>query len=112
MKIGCNLDVFDTKEECYIMQNATREEIAERFNLTKVNVSYNLKKGYRIGKRYKLLRQGDNLNEYKTEQNYPIDLTTKWNDICKAAELIRTGKGKIVTKMVNGKPVKYTEVIK
>ena len=42
----------------------------------------------------------------KWEQKY-IDA---WNDIYDAAELIRTGKGKIVQKKVKGKWKKYTEV--
>lgn len=44
--------------------------------------------------------------EKKWEQKY-IDA---WNDIYDAAELLKTGKGKIVQKKVNGKWVKYTEV--
>jgi hypothetical protein len=42
----------------------------------------------------------------KWEQKY-IDA---WNDIYDAAELIRTGKGKIVKEKVNGKWKRYTEV--
>ena len=42
----------------------------------------------------------------KWEQKY-IDA---WNDIYDAAELIRTGKGKIVQKKVKGKWKRYTEV--
>lgn len=44
--------------------------------------------------------------EKKWEQKY-IDA---WNDIYDAAELIRTGKGKIVRKKVKGKWKRYTEV--
>ena len=50
-------------------------------------------------------KTGDVQKEW--EQKY-IDA---WNDIYDAAELIRKGKGKIVQKKVNGKWVKYVEVI-
>ncbi|MER2060512.1 MAG: hypothetical protein ABTA16_16950 [Niallia sp.] len=44
------------------------------------------------------------------DTNYNIDpnFSRKWNDIRDAAELIRSGKGKIVTVLVNGKPRKVT----
>jgi hypothetical protein len=50
-------------------------------------------------------KTGDVQKEW--EQKY-IDA---WNDIYDAAELIRTGKGKIVQKKVKGKWVKYVEAI-
>lgn len=48
-------------------------------------------------------------NECK-QVNIPEWLETDWNNMRTAAKLIKTGHGKIITKYVHGKYVKYTEV--
>jgi hypothetical protein len=71
------------------------------------NYSYN---GYAYKGRYKVVKDGE--TGYKGNQKLDMDMVKKWNNMMRAAELIRTGKGHIVTKRKNGKIFRYVEEIK
>ena len=40
--------------------------------------------------------------------NYPLKLKREWDDMKVAADLIKSGQGRIVKEKVKGKAVKYT----
>ena len=60
------------------------------------------KNKYRYG-RYIVERRGD------TKQYISTELWRQWEDMNIAAELLRTGQGKIVSKIENGKRIKFVE---
>ena len=93
------------------VESITGLEVLNLVNLAKHNSTFG--DGYTVEINRKVVtepkkkpkpRTGD--VEKKWEQKY-IDA---WNEIRDAAELIRTGKGKIVRKKVNGKWIGYVEV--
>ena len=93
------------------VESITGLEVLNLVNLAKYNSTFG--DGYTVEINRKVVtepkakpkpRTGD--VEKKLEQKY-IDA---WNNIYDAAELIRTGKGKIVRKKVKGKYIKYVEV--
>ncbi|MDF2524773.1 MAG: hypothetical protein K0R31_2414 [Clostridiales bacterium] len=109
-KIGDLLDVYDTEDKKYVMKNASRIEIAEKFGITGKKVSYNLCHGYKLHGRY-LFAESEEKSFEENFKNTPSKLEAKWNDVVKAAALLRTGKGKMVTERINGKLVKYVKEV-
>lgn len=100
------LNVWDDEKQEFIYKNIKRKDVCKMFNLTSYKLSQYIAQNMYIQDRYLVSRVGETLTRW------PQDLIDKWNEAVKAAELLRTGKGKMVRKYVNGKLKKYVEVIK
>jgi len=68
--------------------------------------------GTRYKYRYVIHKDGEDMQNRPARQKLTLDFIKDWDNMCRAAELLRTGKGHIVTKRVNGKLIKCVEVIK
>jgi uncharacterized protein YlxP (DUF503 family) len=110
--------VWDRLQEKNILVRVPMKEVRERLGISAAKVNqYAVKRWVYKGK-YLISKQrldGKDMNEKinyeKAEAFIPKDLEESWNDMMKAAKLIRTGQGRIVTRKVGGKLIKYTEVI-
>ena len=98
------LKIWDDKTKTFTHENIARKEVCKMFKIDSYRLAQYMKKMYYINDRY-LVSRAD-----KKEMIWPQDLIDRWNEVRQAAELLRTGKGKIVRKKVKGKYIKYTEV--
>lgn len=74
-KVGELIDVYDTEKEEYVMENATREEVAKKLEVNTRKISYNLYNGYKLNGKYLLSRViGE---ESKIKKSVKIDKTDK-----------------------------------
>ena len=69
---------------------------------------------YKSGKtlyqgRYKIIGVDDGKAKGKTGNKFSDEIIKEWGEMRQAAELIRTGKGRIVTRRVKDKLIKYVE---
>mgnify|MGYP000906043113 CR=1 FL=1 len=117
-KIGELINVYDTEKEEYVMENATREEVAKKLEVNTRKISYNLYNGYKLNGRYLLSRViGDEskikksvkVAESNKKNSIPMALWDEWDNMIMAAEVLRLGQGHIVTKKEQEKLVKYVE---
>lgn len=99
------LDVWDDKTKSYAYEGIKRGELLKILEISSYKLSQYMSKNYYVNDRYLVSRANKQINKWTQEQ---IDA---WNEIREAAELLRTGKGKIVRKKVNGKWIGYVEVI-
>jgi len=97
--------VFDNGKQ--IAKGLTVREVHELLNIPKRSVYSYAAYGHVFRKRYTMEKDGETM----LESTINADLKKQWNDMRKAAELLKTGKGKIVKEKVNGKWVKYVEAI-
>lgn len=93
-----------------IATKITSKQVAELLNMPSKAVYNYASAGYTYNNRFTIDEDGE--ASVKKEQRITPSLVAEWDDMMKAAELIRTGKGRIVTKRVGKELVKYTEVIK
>ena len=80
--------------------------------LTGVNTSclHRYKSGMTLYQgRYKIIGIDSGKPKGKIGNKYSDETINEWEEMRQAADLIRTGKGRIVTKRVKGKLVKYVE---
>ena len=93
------------------VESITGLELLNLVSLAKYNSTFG--DGYTVEINRKVVTEPKKKPEPKTgdvQKEWEQKYVDAWNDIYNAAELIRTGKGKIVQKKVNGKWVKYVEV--
>jgi hypothetical protein len=88
----------------------TPHEVSEITGLQTKAVSQYSSRDYLYDGRYKVIKDGE-IDRTRTHK-LDIDFIRDWDDMMQAAELIRAGRGRIVTKRRKGKIVKYVEVIK
>jgi hypothetical protein len=100
------LDIKDNKIIGSGLTNAQVREMLGISNSAMVNDYANV--GIRYKYRYEIQKEEGRTRNRKVT----LELIKEWDDMCRAAELLRTGKGHIVTKRVNGKLIKCVEVIK
>lgn len=100
------LDVWDDEIKDYAYEGIKRGELLKILGVSSYRLSQNMSKNYYINGRYLVSRANKQKNKWSQEQ---IDT---WNEIREAAKLLRTGRGRIVRKKVNGKWVGYVEEIK
>ena len=93
-----------------IATGITRQQVMDLLNITTKAVDYYTRKDSLYLKRYRIIQE--DAPPKAQPRNITSDLKKDWDDMCKAAELLRTGKGRIVTKRADGKLVKYVEEIK
>ena len=98
------LKIWDDKTKSFLHEKIKRKDVEKMFDLPSYRLSQYISKSYYIQDRY-LVSRADTKEKKWTQKQ--IDA---WNEIRDAAELIRTGKGKIVQKKVKGKWKRYTEV--
>ncbi len=98
------LDVWDDETKSYVYEGIKRGELLKILEISSYKLSQYMSKNYYVNDRYLVSRANKQINRWTQKQ---IDA---WNDIRDAAELLRTGKGKIVQKKVKGKWIKYVEV--
>ena len=99
------LDVWDDETKSYAYEGIKRGELLKILEISSYKLSQYMSKNYYVNDRYLVSRANKQINRWTQEQ---IDA---WNEIREAAELLRTGKGKIVRKKVNGKWIGWVEVI-
>ena len=85
-----------------ILNRATGEEIEDTLGFRPRLPKY-VDKSYQHG-RYLVEKTGENKNYI------PEKFWKEWEDMNIAAELLRTGQGKIVSKIENGKRIKFVEL--
>jgi hypothetical protein len=93
-----------------IATGITRQQVMDLLNITTKAVDYYTRKDSLYLKRYRIIQEDAPPKVHP--RNITADLKRDWDNMCRAAELLRTGKGHIVTKRVNGKLIKCVEVIK
>lgn len=93
-----------------IATGITRQQVMDLLNITTKAVDYYTRKDSLYLKRYRIIQE--DAPPKARPRSITSDLKKEWDDMCKAAELLRTGKGRIVTKRADGKLVKYVEEIK
>jgi hypothetical protein len=101
------LDVWDDKTKSYVYKRIKRKDLLKKFNITSYRLSQYISRNYYLKDRYLVTRA---INEKQQPTKWTQEQINTWNDIREAAELLRTGKGKIVQKKVKGKWKRYTEV--
>jgi hypothetical protein len=99
------LKIWDDKTKSFLHEEIKRKDVEKMFDLPSYKLSQYISQNYYIQGRYLVSRAGEKPKMWTQEQ---IDA---WNEIREAAELLRTGKGKIVRKKVNGKWIGWVEVI-
>ena len=80
--------------------------------LTGINTSclYRYKSGKTLYQgRYKIIGTDDGKPKGKTGNKFSDETIKEWEEMRQAADLIKTGKGRIVTERVKGKIIKYVE---
>lgn len=95
-----------------IAENLKGSEVAKIINTNVNSLSHYAKSGKLYNNRYLIIKDGE-VKEIYYKRADLIDpvFKTDWNNMRRAAELIKNGQGKIVTKTINGKLVKYTVAI-
>ena len=103
------LDVFDVKENRYLVKGMSRQAVANMLDITRTTISVCLANQKRLQGRYEITRSELESNVLIKKGNKLLKkLLDEWDEMTLAAELIRTGQGYITTKIVNGKKVKIT----
>lgn len=103
------LDVFDVKENKYLVKGISRQAVANMLGITRRAISECLARPGRIQGRYEITRSESESNVLiKKDPKVPDSWCKEWDEMTVAAELIRTGQGCITTKTIDGKKVKVT----
>lgn len=102
--------VIDLKENKTIASGMTNAQVRELLGMpNSAMVSNYANVGIKYKYRYEI--QKEELQDKKRNRKITYDIKKDWDDMRKAAELLKTGQGRIVTRKVGGKLIKYTEVI-
>lgn len=102
--------VIDLKENKTIASGLTNAQVRELLGMpNSTMVSNYANVGIKYKYRYEI--QKEELQDKKRNRKITYDIKKDWDDMRKAAELLKTGQGRIVTRKVGGKLIKYTEVI-
>ena len=96
----------DTKER--VLESKTESEIADYFGLSVGYIISAADKGAPIQWKYILEPARD--KEKTPSNSIPTTLWKEWDEICNLAHLVKTKKAHIISKYVNGKWNRYTEV--
>lgn len=103
------LDVFDVKEDKYLVKGISRQAVADMLGISRRAISECLARPVRIQGRYEITRSESESNVLvKKDPKVSADWCKEWDEMTMAAELIRTGQGYITTKIIDGKKVKVT----
>lgn len=106
-----SLDVFDVKENKYLIKGITRQALSEMLDVTRNAISNYICTGKNLKGKYHITIsevQGTQEPVKVYANSFPVDLLKEWDEMTLAAELIRTGKGYIATRVVDGEKVKVT----
>ena len=104
--------VLDTKENKIIGSGLIANQVCELIGIPSRQMVNNYSnRGSRYKNRYAIQKDGEDMQIKPISQKITLELKKKWEEMRKAAELLKTGRGRIVTKRVGKKLVKYTEVI-
>ena len=104
--------VIDLKENKTIASGLTNAQVRELLGISnRAMVSNYANVGIKYKYRYEIRKDGEVKRNDTIKQNQTLELKKGWEEMRKAAELLKTGRGRIVTKRVNGKLIRYTEVI-
>ena len=97
--------VIDLKENKTIASGLTNAQVRELIGMANgAMVSNYANVGIKYKYRYEIQKDGE------VKRNDAIK--QKWEEMRKAAELLKTGRGRMVTKRKNGKIFRYVEEIK
>ena len=103
--------VIDLKENKTIASGLTNAQVRELIGMPNSKMVSNYANvGIKYKYRYEIRKDGEVKRNDTIKQKQTLELKKKWEEMRKAAELLRTGKGKIVQKKVKGKWKRYTEV--
>lgn len=99
-------DVYDEKLNRQIGAGLDNSEVRRLIGISnKANFADYADQERLVSKRYRItLSEGTESYEQR-ERN---GVWAEWDKMCQVAQMIRDGKGKIVTEIVDGKRVKYT----
>jgi hypothetical protein len=92
-----------------IATGITRQQVMDLLNITTKAVDYYTRKDSLYLKRYRIIQE--DAPPKAQPRSITSDLKKDWDNMRRAAELLRNGKGKIVTRRKNGKTIKYIEAI-
>ena len=95
-------DVKDTVNNKIVMKDRTAHEIADKFGMFPGNIRRYSDAGFLVRRRYLVI------NTYTESKSSTDDLKEQWEDVFKAAQMIKNGTGKIKRVQVNGKYVLRT----
>ena len=99
--------VIDTTVNKVIGEGLTHKELGKLLGVDGISASrYAITKTL-LNNRYKIEVDGtlgDNI------YNFPPKLLKEWDKVHEAAKLLKSGRGKIVTKIVEGKVIKCVEI--
>ena len=88
----------------------TAEEIADITGMQTKAVCQYSSRDYLYDGRYKVIKDGE-IDRTRTHK-LDMDLIRDWDDMMQAAELLKTGKGRIVARKKGKKRIRYVERIK
>ena len=99
--------VIDTTLNKVIGEGLVHKELGQLLGVNGISASrYAITKTL-LNDRYKIEVDGTlGGNKY----NFPPKLLNEWNEVHEAAKLLKSGKGKMVTKIIEGKVIKCVEI--
>lgn len=105
--------VLDINANKTIGSGLTANQVCELIGMPNYQMVSNYANiGTRYKYRYAIQKDGEGIKKETASKKITLKLIKEWDDMCRAAKLLRTGKGHIVTKRVNGKLIKCVEAIK
>lgn len=105
--------VLDINANKTIGSGLTANQVCELIGMPNYQMVSNYANiGTRYKYRYAIQKDGEDVKRETVSKKITLELIKEWDDMRRAAKLLKTGKGRITTKKVNGKLIKYTEVIK
>lgn len=105
--------VLDIKENKTIGKGLSANQVCKLIgmpNSQMVNNYANIGTHYKY--RYAIQKDGEYIQNKTISQKITLELKKEWEEMRKAAELLKTGRGRIVTKRKNEKIFRYVEEIK
>jgi hypothetical protein len=105
--------VLDIKENKTIGKGLSTNQVCKLIgmpNSQMVNNYANIGTHYKY--RYAIQKDGEDMQIKTISQKITLELKKEWEEMRKAAELLKTGRGRIVTKRKGGKIFRYVEEIK
>lgn len=101
------LSVYDSKEECFILENVSRDEVIKEFGMTPRILSQYISQHYRYMNRYDI---------FKTDEDghvvVPKDIQEKWDRIQEAVSVINSGGHIVNHRQPDGTYKRFTEAKK
>ena len=105
--------VIDTSENKIIGSGLIANQVCKLIGMPNSQMVSNYANiGTHYKYRYAIQKDGEDMQIKTISQKITLELKKEWEEMRKVAELLKTGRGRIVTKRKNGKTFRYVEEIK